>query len=336
MSINIVSKYSDLPNYIKDILYSNNIFVSKEYIDHIGKGSGVYILYNLEYLVVIKLKKKFFFKFCEFQSDIISISQNESNLYKLFLDNIVALLKSEFNLQWISSTPNHSIFKDYPTNSIRIPFGSYILNLHDKSIDEIFLTIHSKHRNSIKRAERNGVQIRFGNNLINDFLLLDSCTKLRRGIVKDNSTEKHLLNLLKNVPNICFIGIAYKDNIPQGGVFLLYNKRKCYYMYGASINTPEPGSMNLLHWNCILQMKEYSVNEYDFVGCRINEDEDSKYHGIQNFKKRFGGELQTGYMFKVIINDFMYKLFNFLLSIKTGNYKDIIDQEIHKWQSINR
>lgn len=335
MTINIANKYSELPNHIINSLTNKNIFVSIEYLTYLGKESNIYILYNKDYLIITELKKKIIFIYCEIISEIINLSKTQSSS-KDFLDDVILVLKNTFQVQWISSTPNYSLFQDYPTKSLRIPFGSYIIDLQKNTQQVLLSNIHSKHRNSITRAERNGVEIRFGNDLIDDYLLLDSYTWARRGNVKNSTARKTLLNLLDNIPNLCFIGIAYKDNISQGGVFLLYNKYKCYYMYGASRDIPEPGSMNLLHWKCIQQMKEYSVSEYDFVGCRINEDENSKYHGIQNFKKRFGGELKTGFMFKVIINDFMYKLFKLLLYIKVGNNKDVIDQEIHKWQSINK
>ena len=89
----------------------------------------------------------------------------------------------------------------------------------------------------------------------------------------------------------------------------------------------------------MLDMKEKGVKYFSFVGCRINEDENSKFHGIQRFKERFGGELKQGYLFKLDFNPFRHCLFNFLLAFRNlikGNHKfviqkDIIDQEIHKW-----
>ena len=69
---------------------------------------------------------------------------------------------------------------------------------------------------------------------------------------------------------------------------------------------------------------------------RINEDEDSKYHGIQRFKERFGGELIRGYMFKTILIPWKYKLFHLAYNIKNKQkLTDVIEQEIHKWQDIN-
>ena len=75
-----------------------------------------------------------------------------------------------------------------------------------------------------------------------------------------------------------------------------------------------------------------SVRKYSFVGCRIQEDADSKYHGIQRFKQRFGGELIVGKMFKVILNPGKYRLFQILQKMKNGYWvQDVVDQEIGKW-----
>ena len=91
--------------------------------------------------------------------------------------------------------------------------------------------------------------------------------------------------------------------------------------------------MNYLHWRAIRDFKQEGVKKYSFVGCRINEDIDSKCHGIQRFKERFGGTLFVGYMFKVILKPFKYKLFRLLQRIKNGRWvKDVVDQEIEKWR----
>ena len=70
-------------------------------------------------------------------------------------------------------------------------------------------------------------------------------------------------------------------------------------------------------------MKERGVKYYDFVGARINPDEGSKYEGIQRFKSRFGGELKKGYLWKMPLNKFKYKLFCWLVAAK----------QLRRWQS---
>ena len=107
-------------------------------------------------------------------------------------------------------------------------------------------------------------------------------------------------------------------------------------MFGASAHKPEPGSTHLLQWRTILRMKKNGVLAYNFVGCRLNEDKDSKYHNIQHFKKGFGGILQECFMFRATLSKPKKWLFDILMRMKTGKRpQDVIDQEKHKWSEIN-
>jgi lipid II:glycine glycyltransferase (peptidoglycan interpeptide bridge formation enzyme) len=202
--------------------------------------------------------------------------------------------------------------------------------------ETLWKNMHSKHRNSIRRADKGNVKIKFGSReLLYDYLILDYDT-WERSDKKGNSIE-YYENIFNYLADNAVVVIGYKDSVPQGGAIFIFNKEGAYYMYGASKNNPEPGTMNLLHWKAMLYMKDRGVKKYNFVGCRINVDEGSKYQGIQRFKEHFGGDLQMGYMFKVVINKTMYSLFQ--KSIQTVNktkYNDAIDQEIHKWIELNR
>lgn len=108
-----------------------------------------------------------------------------------------------------------------------------------------------------------------------------------------------------------------------------------YYLYGGSIDDVQLGAMNYLHWYAMINLKKRGVQQYSFLGCRINEDIDSKYHTLQRFKSRFGGTLVSGYMFKIPCNIFMYHLERRLRYIKRNYGRqcplDIIDEERYKW-----
>ena len=147
-------------------------------------------------------------------------------------------------------------------------------------------------------------------------------------------TESTYSTCFKEFGNNVRIFLAKQAENIQGGAIIIYNEAMAYYMHGASINSPVTGAMNLVQWEIIKYLKCQNVKKYSFVGARINEDENSKYHGIQNFKKRFGGELFEGRMFKVIYSPFKFWLYKRLLWFKTKGIgsKDIIDQEIHKWK----
>jgi hypothetical protein len=325
---------TDLPKSILEAI-KDNFFYSSSYFNFLNQTSSPVFIYNKNHIVLVSIYKKYIFINAQFPVENICYNSEGNESPQVFLDAIMKYLVKEFKIQWTTPTNASAFFNTYPTNSLRIPFGSHVINLLD-SEEELLQNMHGKHRNSVRKSEKSGVIIKLGGlDLLKDYLVLDKETWLRSGGV--GMGNSYFYNLLSLFPDNIFLAIAYHNGTPQGGGFYFYNKSMSYYMYGASKNKPESGSMNLLQWKAILEMKRLNVKKFSFVGCRINEDENSKFHGIQRFKGRFGGELISGYMFKVIKNRFLYFLFNALLFMKSGKMStDAIDQEIHKWSALNK
>lgn len=314
-----------------------NVFYSDSILKGYNKpGEKLIFLYSEKYIVPVTISKRGIFNYAHICVEPAVIKEGEETL-KSFLDGVCKYLRDEVKVQWINQTSAASFFMDYPTGSKHIPFGSHVIDL-SLSEEDLWKNVHSKHRNVIKKAEKDGVVIECGRTqkLVEDYHSIDIDTWNRSN--KAAATENHWKKLMETMGENCQIYIAYLDGEPQSGAFFYCNKQMCYYMYGANKNNPHIGSGNLLQWKAILDMKERGVKKYSFVGCRINEDEDSKYHGIQRFKERFGGELVQGYMFKLDFKPLMRKLFNIAVSLRTMKsthkydaFKDVIDQEIHKW-----
>lgn len=330
-------------NKIEDIVsreYADehyNVFYSEGILKEGQKsGNEILFLYSDKYVIPVTLSKRSIFYYAHLNVEPAIIKDGEETL-KSFLDDVCTYLKNTLKVQWINQTSAASFFMDFPTGSKHIPFGSHVIDL---SLDEdsLWKNVHSKHRNVIKKAEKDGVTIECGRTqkLVEDYHNIDIETWNRSS--KKAAATNHWKELLDDLGENAIIYMAYLDGEPQSGAFFYFNNQMCYYMYGANKNNPHIGSGNLLQWRAILDMKTAGVKKYSFVGCRINEDENSKFHGIQRFKERFGGELVQGYMFKMNFNALMRKLFNVAVSLKGLKssfkyhpYKDIIDQEIHKW-----
>jgi lipid II:glycine glycyltransferase (peptidoglycan interpeptide bridge formation enzyme) len=321
-----------LPESIQAVLIKSNIFYDSCYAFYIKStfGKPVYIYSDDFLLFAVIISNKFVFRYANLPVEYVNLKGENTQFAKLFLNESMRLLNKKFHVQWTNPTFASALFLESPSKCLRIPFGSHIVELTD-SEEVLWSKVHSKHRNSIRRAEKSGVKILSGlEEYLNDYEKLEKQTWERSGKSINNRYDKMVNCFGKNI----IIFMAYKDQIPQGGAIYFYNKSMCYYMFSASKNNPEPGSMNFLHWKAMLYMKEHGVKKYSFVGCRINVDENSKYHDIQRFKERFGGELKIGYMFKVINNAFLYRLFKLLVKLKSNQvYFDSIDQEIHKWES---
>lgn len=333
--IEIKNTLTDLPENIKSKLAEANVFFSKEYSEYARIcGQEMIYAYDDKFIASICVYKKLFLKYALFVSEpFLYEGENSIELYKAFLDCVLEELKST-KIAWISTSAG-SLFDAYPKDSVRIPFGNYIVDL-TLSEEELWSKVHSKHRNSIRRAEKGEVQVRFGGEeLVDDYIKLDKETWARSG--KASYGTNFFKQITEGLGKCAEIAVAYKDNIPQAGGVFFKNDQMSYYMYGTSADHPEPGSANLLQWRTMIRFKKEGVKRYSFVGCRINEDVDSKYHNIQRFKERFGGGLRQGYMFRSDLHPLMRKVFLTLYKIK--NHKDLvdaIDMEVHKWPELNQ
>lgn len=335
MSIKLADSYEKIPDYILLTLNQANPFFLKsvaEYYDSIGKK--VYYFYDDERIMPIVVNKKLCFRYGYLLTEPWHYTgKEEITSEQEFLDAVMnECKKGTITLDWIGQTPPSALFTAAPTSSVSIPFGSHVIDL-SISEEDLWANVHSKHRNVIRKAEKTGVVVyKGGKELLPEYLVAEKDTMERSNMFA--GSEATYSGMFEEFKDHVIIFMAKHEGTVQGGAIILYNQAMGYYMHGASINSPVTGAMNLVQWEIIKYLKAIGVKKYSFVGCRINEDEDSKYHGIQNFKKRFGGELLEGKMFKVINNPIKYSMYMKMIKIKTRGLvtNDIIDQEIHKWQ----
>ncbi len=300
-----------------------------------GENREFLILADEEYVIPVTVTRKICFVYASFLFHPLSINGKKNDECSSFLDECVKFLAGRKKVQFILPTPAYADFEAYPQKSKRICFGNYICDL--KLGEEVLLAnMHSKHRNAVRKAQKDGVIVKSGTTeeLISEYVQMDNATWERSG--KSSLGAGFYKKKIENLGDYCTIFIAYKDDEPQSGALIYYDSKRGYYMFGANKDRPYTGSGNLLQWEIMKFLMEQGVEEYSFVGCRINEDENSKYHDIQRFKSRFGGEMKTGFMFKCVCNFVMYGLFRMVMILKTRKIeKDVIDQEIPKWRELN-
>jgi len=331
----LVKDYCELPETVKNKIVHTNMFFGQGYAKYIDcTGGKLWYLYDDEQILPVHVQSKAKITFGVYPTEPIALSgSDEKKGQRIFLNHACSVLKRH-GIAWVSTAAT-ALFSEYPTGSMRIPFGSHVVDL-TLTEDELFAKMHSKHRNVVRRAEKRGVHIKCGGaELLKDYLLMDEATWARSG--RSSYGEKFFSNMIETMGNNVIIYIAYKDDAPQAGACYYYNEAMCYYMYGASIDSPETGATNYMHWQAMRDLKQKGVKKYSFVGCRINEDENSKYHTIQRFKERFGGDLIQGYMFKSVLISWKYNAFRWLYKLKNKHELiDAVDQEIGKWQDLQK
>ncbi len=306
------------------------ILAAKEYLNYKSDNYGWFL--SEKFVLPFYITKKLIFKRLFFTTEVVYLTKASIEEEKLFLNDVIKISKLK-KIDIIDVPQVNAIFNTYPDNSTFTQFGTYIADLA-LSEEELFNNLHPKHRNVIRKAMKDGVIIKNSHEYLKECYDIIKSTYSRQKksflTLKEFEELKTYLN-----ENVSFY-IALKDNIIQGCAVLLWNTgHSSFYLFGGSIISPYGGSLNLLHWQAMLDMKKSNVKWYDFFGARIKPEEGSKLEGIQRFKERFGGVLKTGYLWKCSLNPFkavlfkiVYKIFCLIKGIKYTN--DIIDQEKEK------
>ena len=228
----------------------------------------------------------------------------------------------------------NTVFRTFPEGACAAPFGSYVLSLA-QSEENLWDNVHSKHRNSIRSAQKRGVTIHTGFEHLPTAYRLTRASFIRSARGTLGKARQYLRNdfegfkrQVTSLEGNAVVFVAKLGDETQGAAVMHFSEHSAYYMHGGSIDKTVPGAQNLLQWEAILYFKRLGVQYYDFVGARISPEKGSKIEGIMNFKKRFGGTLVQGYMWKYPFHDFRYSLYNLAARLRSSG--DVVDQERHK------
>lgn len=303
-----------------------------------GDDYGYFVIDNmmvLPFIIHIRLGVKT----VELRSSIINCKSLKEEIN--FIDQLITFIKENKYCD-ILKCSNTAIFNHVPKKSVYSKFGTYIVDL-TLTEEDLFKNVHSKHRNVIRKAEKDGIIVEESVSFYHDCVLLIQSTLERQNmIVPKKSSYDFLLSLGEYAEY--WIAKDCEGNIQGCAVLLWTPNSNCYYLYGGSAPDAHNGAMNLLIWRAMLSMKEKGVIFFDFVGARLRPLPGSKQEGIQRFKSRFGGTMRTGYIFKLPINIIKYYFLNLSLRIYYFlKYRhvypgDMIEQEIKsdKYFLINR
>lgn len=318
--------YKELDNnYSKHL----NIFGTQAFLSSRSSDFGWFV--TNDFLLPYYVDKKLFFKYIVFSSEAIYLHNNlKTEDEELFLDEVIKVIKAKLSyVDFLVQPFTNVVFASFPSDAIYCEFGTYQINLIQDE-DILFSNLHSKHRNVIKKAMKDGVIIKKGAEFKNEAFKLVQDTMLRQNM--NAPSQDTFDNELKKLDNNLEFYVAIKDEKIQGSAIIYWNENAAYYVHGGSCENPYGGSLNLMHWEIMRDMKSRGVKLYDFVGARIKPKEGSRLEGIQRFKSRFGATMKTGYLWKYPIKPLKYKLFELLkrlfFVLKRKKYiGDIIDQE---------
>jgi hypothetical protein len=249
---------------------------------------------------------------------------------KVFCDAAVSYITREHLAHRIVQPPTYALFSEFASGSVHIPFGTYRVALTGRSDGELLAGMQPRYRSAIRQAERAGAEIRSGIHELDAFHALHLQT-MKRGEGYP-AVKSQLHKELTHCADHTILATVHLNGTLQGGLLAAYTRSGAFYLHGASKEgTEAAGAIKFLHYKMMIHMRDRHVKFYDFVGARTSGAVPPRLESIQDFKRRFGGPLVPGYLWKIDISPGVSAAADILLRMKcalTGNRypEDIIDQ----------
>jgi len=213
-------------------------------------------------------------------------TQNEANslsFHKKIIEQISDFISGlNYGVISIAFPPNIADMQPFIWKKFKVvPNYTYRMDLA-LSAEDIEKRFSPEHRNSIKKALKEGVEVR-------------PCTDysdLKKIILKtfeqkgESVSEKNIDSILFRIanPKNSFAFTSTLNGEVIAGTFCLYDHNYCYYLLGGYNNdSKQHGAGALCVHNSILKAKELGVRVFDFEGSMIKE--------VEKYFRSFGGGL---------------------------------------------
>ncbi|WP_125610112.1 lipid II:glycine glycyltransferase FemX [Specibacter cremeus] len=161
--------------------------------------------------------------------------------------------------------------------------------------NELLRTLHSRGRNAVRRATREGVEV---HRLAPDESVMRAMYDLMVGTIAAKSTNqvreyayyRQFWTEFANRGQGRFY-FVHEDGVPSVGAYVVNYGAKATYKDGGSLQQrSQYGDSHLVQWAAITDMKELGALEYDFCGtppaARL-KDPTHPFHGLGLFKTSF-------------------------------------------------
>lgn len=163
---------------------------------------------------------------------------------------------------------------------------TYQINLNQTK-EELFNNLSPEKRKSIRKAEKDGIQV----TETNDFetvkhLIIKTFSRQNKEV-----NQIYLNKILKEWANDsnAFAFVAYKKDIPVAITFCVFDNQKVYYLFGGYDNEyAHHGAGVMCMWHSILKSKEMGKKIFDFEG--------SMLPNVERYFRDFGGKLTPYYV----------------------------------------
>ncbi len=255
---------------------------------------------------------------------IVTASDFDVDEERLFLGYVKEYLRA-IGADFIIPPTTNAIFRTYPNGADAAPYGSYVVDLTQPE-ELLWRGIDRITRQNISSAEKSGVSISIGAEY------LDVSYALIRETFKRSSLpfmgSRALDRYVQGLGEQGKVVVAKYQGAVQSCVVFAFSQHCAYAVYGGNIERQRQGANKLLHWEAMRLFRAAGVKSYDFVGTRISAEKGSKQEALSSFKRRFGGDLKRGYMWKCPLR--YPKSLAYSVGVRLLRGGDIVDSE--RWK----
>jgi Acetyltransferase (GNAT) domain len=303
-----------------------SIYASPKFLQSVGDEygwlGGVDHEGRLRCILPYTIIQKTVVRMVRFRVETIAVhGELELRERKAFLNSVVEHFRLLGADVIIPATTN-TIFRTYPDGAEAVPYGTFVLDL-TQTEDALWRQVHSKHRNKIRTAAKQGVRMLSGSEYLDTaYALVRDTFQRSRLPFMDQESFRRMVEALGDHVKVL---VAEHEGRIQGCAVIPFSSYCAYYVYGGTAEAGVTGAMNFLQWEAIRYFRNLGVQRYDFVGVRINPEKGSKAEGLQMFKERFGGQLVKGYMWKYALRPFKAAAYSLGVRLLRGG--DIVDVE---------
>lgn len=230
-------------------------------------------------------------------------------LYKFALQHIFSLsanLRCKYiDFRFFFRQNNSFMFKFLNANvnaMSKVESETWMINL-DCSLEDIWKSIFVKQRNTIKKAQKIGLNVREAEPkdlTVYYSLHLESC--------KRNSIKPHPFHYFKAIWEICveqrngliLVG-EYNGEVISGQTFYFHQNQATYWTGASNSAALRFGVNSLIQWNAIQFCHNHKFMYFE--NGLVSDVPNSKSHSISRFKESFGGTRQPLYSFRMYSYD---------------------------------
>ncbi len=162
-----------------------------------------------------------------------------------------------------------------------VPNYTYRLNLN-KTPEELFENLTSEKRKSIKKAEKDGLNIERTEDYKMVKAMVEKTFDRKEKVVSKKYLDKILFEFANEGNSFAFV--ATQNGKASAAVFCIYNNKTVFYLFGGydSQNKHHGAGVSCM-WQSILHARKLGIEIFDFEGSMLIE--------VEKYFREFGGEL---------------------------------------------